>query len=830
MPPETLDIEKAGAALLAIKDIASWQLPEFDDATCGIVAALPAIQRGAVWKARQIEALWDSLVRGFPIGSFLVTPFDSERNRGETGLLVGENERACYHLLDGQQRANAIALGYFDPWKLNRGSTTPAVLWVDLKAPEQNDDREYLFRLVTRAHPWGYSRDIDGKALTVGQRREAFGAYRNGQNRLEKLKAFELPLTDVWPWDAKAPLPVPLLVSAVLASKGDPDSARSQLRQRLEELPFWATAPAWAHGPAKALEEHLSGHRFMALVARMAKTVCASQKTFGVPVLMLPAALARGDNDEVSQSSPDGRDPVETLFIRINAGGTPLQGEELIYSILKSIWPEAGGAIKRIDCPFISPARLVVLVARLIVAREALRKGSSTTPPVPPVPDVARFRRLMRNAPDGGCEAFEKKLTEFIGRPERGGLAETPDAIERFSLMTDLLIGGKGSAGAVHQFALPSVLAIDMAQRAPDMFFLLLFWIDRVLLEQPDLDLRAKLGTAWHRQLLGMLTALSWFAADQSQCCRTLWEMLVQCEPAKLQSFFSRSRLSRLLSLNKFGALQLLPAVPPDVLQAAIEESITNCCANSVGKFSNPKGPFWNKWEWYSYFAGSAYTPDSILEWYSSALGDHWGRKATEDAEAVDVSVKFSDSWTQFIDRLHGDKRFVLYAQRKWIRRWYEQHDHCIPGQLDDIERPWDFDHIHPGHYVNGRHRIPQIVKDWHNSIGNLRAWPLEANRSAAEAPPCIKLKDVSPFEKLYDIETEKDKLAASAISAADKEHWFCSTPNQDADFDPKYLASGENHGECRKELILAITTRFVEIYRIWYEELHLDRLLPTVK
>jgi len=67
------DSEKAGAYLLSIRDIAGWQLPEFDDLACEGVAALPGLQRSAVWKARQVEALWNSLVRGFPIGSFLVT-------------------------------------------------------------------------------------------------------------------------------------------------------------------------------------------------------------------------------------------------------------------------------------------------------------------------------------------------------------------------------------------------------------------------------------------------------------------------------------------------------------------------------------------------------------------------------------------------------------------------------------------------------------------------------------------------------------------------------------------------------------------------------------
>lgn len=36
--------------------------------------SIPIIQRGFVWKPEQIAGLWDSLLRGFPIGSFMVRP------------------------------------------------------------------------------------------------------------------------------------------------------------------------------------------------------------------------------------------------------------------------------------------------------------------------------------------------------------------------------------------------------------------------------------------------------------------------------------------------------------------------------------------------------------------------------------------------------------------------------------------------------------------------------------------------------------------------------------------------------------------------------------
>ena len=65
------------------------------------MVSIPALQRGLVWKPKQIELLWDSLMRGIPIGSFVICEaIDSQRK--------SDDDQAKYHLLDGQQRVNAI--------------------------------------------------------------------------------------------------------------------------------------------------------------------------------------------------------------------------------------------------------------------------------------------------------------------------------------------------------------------------------------------------------------------------------------------------------------------------------------------------------------------------------------------------------------------------------------------------------------------------------------------------------------------------------------------------------------------------------------------------
>lgn len=136
---------------LTLPEIAAWQVPLSTNPTPEIVAALPALQRGAVWKAQQTEALWDSMIRGFPVGAFLVTPYDQNRGRQnarheQPGILD-----PTHHLLDGQQRATAIALGFLNPW--TAVEPVKAALWVDIGEPPASSDTETTFRVITRAHP-----------------------------------------------------------------------------------------------------------------------------------------------------------------------------------------------------------------------------------------------------------------------------------------------------------------------------------------------------------------------------------------------------------------------------------------------------------------------------------------------------------------------------------------------------------------------------------------------------------------------------------------------------------------------------------------------------
>jgi len=137
----------------SIKDVANWDIN--DNAT----VVIPRLQRGLVWDAVKTEVLWDSLFRGIPIGTFVLCSQRGLRNQTKKEDTYNPNG---LFLLDGQQRANAIAMGFkrFPP---PISQESQPILWLDLSpnTPISGARREFWFKVTTQAHPWGYKSTKD---------------------------------------------------------------------------------------------------------------------------------------------------------------------------------------------------------------------------------------------------------------------------------------------------------------------------------------------------------------------------------------------------------------------------------------------------------------------------------------------------------------------------------------------------------------------------------------------------------------------------------------------------------------------------------------------
>lgn len=130
---------------------------------------LPNIQRPFVWKEEQIERLFDSILREYPIGTLLVWKTKSKIRRRKfidnykldiklTDFYVPEDEKQKMLVLDGQQRLQSLFIGLVGSY--DKKELCINVLSGDLVAPE---DIRYKFKFIENSEiktPWFKLKDI----------------------------------------------------------------------------------------------------------------------------------------------------------------------------------------------------------------------------------------------------------------------------------------------------------------------------------------------------------------------------------------------------------------------------------------------------------------------------------------------------------------------------------------------------------------------------------------------------------------------------------------------------------------------------------------------
>lgn len=797
------------ASLISLLDIARWQVSGLENylstSSEAINTDLPALQRGAVWKTKQTEQLWDSILRGFPIGSFILSKAEKEAiediGKGNFKLKMidtntGSSE-PTHFLLDGQQRATAIALGFYDIWSDKKVEDAPLALWLDLSPNESKEavaHNKYLFRVTTRAHIWGYQANDPSKRLSANAMRNALSAFDAKNN---KRRPAEIQLHETWPWDAVAPVPFALIIKAVLQNPDPTENALATLKTSVQALPIMQI-PEGFEDKAKEAKDHWEKQQKAINAAfdgeqlkELLKLLKLRLNCYKVPLLFLPKESNQENNNEKDV------DAIESLFVRINSAGTPLEGEEMMYSLLKSKWPDLPNLIEKkeikegetgIKNRLTTPARIAVLAFRLVKAEQQTENKYSQWVPEP---SVKQFRKeidsLLSDFKTGKKEPTEKLKQIFKA---------FQDAYE--FLTTEI-------GESQDSYALPPTVAANFAQGSSDFFFLLLHWLLRLRLENKNWKQSIKEDR--HKQVLGFLTALAWFSgkkADKAKIAQKIWKQWKENENA---NFFSATDFKVAFSLDD-GSLLLPRLLPPCKLAQALTEGV-------FVKFDKNSSPdIWKNWNWYHWLSGNQ-KPSAINYFYGK----------TEFGEKIDKKNKNweSEESNQFFNHLWGNKEMLLFAQRQYLKKWFPDFDPSRPEFLEDTNRPWDFDHIYAQNlirYESGKalRGMPQLIKDWHGSIGNFRAWPLEANRSDGANELKEKFKDDvgNIYLKNYGVELKINSLEASFIDETQfTKHWMnCGTG----------LQYSTNHAE-RKHLVRAIVKRFFAIYKEWWDTLALKEL-----
>ena len=225
-----------------------------------------------------------------------------------------------------------------------------------------------------------------------------------------------------------------------------------------------------------------------------------------------------------------------------------------------------------------------------------------------------------------------------------------------------------------------------------------------------------------------------------------------------------------------------------------------------------------------------------LKKWFDNCIDRIWWSEE-RDALTPDQNAKRDEAWRHFSNQLWDKKSLVLFAQRTWLRQWFPDYDPTIPDQIEDKNRPWDWDHIHPRRYLisdsgSSLRMIPRIVWAWHGSIGNFRAWPLELNRADGDTSPRQKFSEDDRGRKeryaMTDAQSDCDSSFVG-YQANDWDDWCASVPEavEKGTQSKRYLALGENGGTARQALVCAITRRFTELYRHWYKSLLIGDLMP---
>ena len=420
-----------------LREIADWQLsPEQSK------VELSSVQRGFVWKPKKVEDLWDSLLRGYPIGSFLFS---------RTGEKL--------YLMDGQQRATSIFLGHLNPF--NRSSTTNAwsikgelpVVWIDVKPDTKSDTSKYLIRLTTRSHPWGYQASSNDSKLSVSDRSKALNLFKQHPDNKGGYTSFKN--STVFPFDSCFPLPLSFFIES---------SNVDEVIERAEKyLPDYFSTKRGGFENKSAFVDLLKND----LRSELIDVFNVVRKT---DELKIKSNIVddRVLNEEVEMENP-------TLFIRVNSTATPLTGDDLIYSIYKAIFPDAKNLIENIGMNFISPTQVLSLVSRIVASdldgNNYVRKMN-----------VRDFQRRIKN------EEFKSRLKLLI---------ETKEIDKLFKQAIDIL-SCKDLDNSLFEGKIPPVIIKQFIRKNQELFLFFAYWLyinNKGLTDQTKLKMVAKLLT-----------------------------------------------------------------------------------------------------------------------------------------------------------------------------------------------------------------------------------------------------------------------------------------------------------------------------------------------
>ncbi len=516
---------------VSLIDIANWEVTyDKKDNTNNIIAGIPSFQRGLVWKPHQVEFLWDSLFRGFPVGAIIASEkIESQETQKRTDIDI---DNVNYHIIDGQQRSHNIALAFYNQFsdednisdlqKLRNRS----YLWIDLLFQKEKSNRKFLFRLLTPSHPWGYRKDNESsrlKTTKIFEHRVNLGKL----TREDRLYAFES-----YPSDAQFPIPVRWLIDCfkdidkMNKSTNVSDILFTYIDEKIDKVP-------------KALKDKLTDtEKREELKKQLNYIIKGLTRALEVYIpFIIVSALDENDDDTTE---------IEILFWRLNQLGTPISRIELAYSMIKAQWAGIEKSIEEnAEIASIHPAYMAIQSFRILYQKEAKEEGKAN---LVAEPDVISIRKKAKTTDNyvfnNAFDYLENQLQDDIAR-------------------INLLVGE-------NSFLVPKVLMTYIARDSRDVYFWLLWFAN----QYPDLFEQEVI----QKRLLGIVTALDIFGIDKGRAIKYLYENLNDDKDAFSGVFVKLFKLEG----NRKGLEYLY--TPEDLKQFFSFDKLTGNESNSMRK------------------------------------------------------------------------------------------------------------------------------------------------------------------------------------------------------------------------------------------------------
>ena len=448
---------------LGVLEFAGWMLESGDGSERDPIR-LPAIQRTALWNPERIINLWDSILRGLPIGMFyLIRPASGTYSRpfpdalGKPAITIPSSGTG-FELLDGQQRALAILLGRRSPRVERR------CLWVDLG---QSDSNLLLcLRLTSQSQPFGY--DERGGKLPLYQRQQARNDFDGSDDAPDNAEGNVISTSGV---DHKK-----------LANHELFDAMLNAQRQSRPLKPFRSISAAPLNEVLSAwIESGEDPRQFGSQIETVFQKPINDLPQFDM-LLQAMKSLSSGRIGLLLVKRPDDPDTdwLLRLFERIGAGGVPLTDAERLYSIYKHHEPFVHDVVTQIERRIgriMSPVDIAGTALRISNARSSSR-GYDT-------PSVILFAKEMQQPESSLKLELHKLIPTAMTLPEEDG--RQPDRAdcelsEAFELLTQIVIYSEDLP-----YGLPKAMLVELPR---DLIQVLVFWI--ILAKPYKINDRAK--------------------------------------------------------------------------------------------------------------------------------------------------------------------------------------------------------------------------------------------------------------------------------------------------------------------------------------------------